>query len=209
MKTNDALTFYKVLPKVPHVANPYLARSLVEGVPRRASSTTDKNLIQECHQAVTKMQQAPYDVTFIPTVANSLATGNNIYLVNLTTPLSNDVKVYDLINVESKSGKNYVVQRNWFHDSVGSGGRIIGKAIDGVMVNNTMERFGGVHIYSEQQWLEGALGIRNVVLKNNTVVDARVGQPTHMDVMMGLKNVTCMENTFVVNGSVTERKKGC
>ena len=77
------------------------------------------------------------------------------------------------------------------------------------MVNNTMERFGGVHIYSEQQWLEGALGIRNVVLKNNTVVDARVGQPTHMDVMMGLKNVTCMGNTFVVNGSVTERKNGC
>ena len=37
--------------------------------------------------------------------------------------------------------------------------------------NNVAERFGGLHISTEQEWLEGDLGIRNVFLKNNTFVD--------------------------------------
>ena len=71
------------------------------------------------------------------------------------------------------------------------------------------ERFGGVHVYSEQIWLEGALGIRDVHLRNNTIVDARVAEPTHVDVLPGLVNVTCAGTTFVVNGVVTRRAQGC
>ena len=79
----------------------------------------------------------------------------------------------------------------------------------GVFDSNVAERFGGFHVYSEQQWLEGVLDIRDVVLMNNDVEDARVSAPTHVDVLKNLHNVTCRNNTFVVDGVKTMRLKGC
>ena len=83
------------------------------------------------------------------------------------------------------------------------------KALNLTYTDNIVERAGGLHIYSEQEWLEGALGIRNVLLTNNTVVDARVADPTHVDVLSGLVNITCRNTTFVVAGHTTARPSGC
>ena len=61
----------------------------------------------------------------------------------------------------------------------------------------------------DSHWLEDALGIRDVVLMNNYVEDARVSAPTHVDVLKNLHNITCRNNTFVVDGVKTMRLKGC
>ena len=45
------------------------------------------------------------------------------------------------------------------------------KALNLTYTDNIVERAGGLHIYSEQEWLEGDLGIANVVVRNTTVVD--------------------------------------
>lgn len=69
---------------------------------------------------------------------------------------------YNLANFDRRSGANSLLQRNHFHDSCGSGGRVILKALNASFIGNTVERSGGVHVYSEQEWLEGDLGIRNM-----------------------------------------------
>ena len=70
------------------------------------------------------------------------------------------------------------------------------------------ERFGGVFISTEQEWLEGDLGLGNVQLRNNTLVDPHVGG-THVNLMSGLPNVSCADTTFIVDGAVTTRATGC
>ena len=80
---------------------------------------------------------------------------------------------------------------------------------EGALDSNIAERFGGIHVYSEQEWLEGALGIRDVRITNTAVVDARAADPDHIDVLPGLENITCVNTTFVVDGRTTERAKGC
>ena len=79
--------------------------------------------------------------------------------------------------------------------------------MNATVVGNVAERFGGMHVYSEPEWLEGDLGIRNVRLDSNTIVD---GAPAdHIDVFAGLSNITCTNNTFVRQGNRTTRPSGC
>jgi hypothetical protein len=48
----------------------------------------------------------------------------------------------------------------------------------------------------------------NVEITNNTVEDAKVPNPNHVDVLKGLVNITCQNLTFNVDGVVSERKNG-
>ena len=203
LRPADELHFFQLLPHLPHKANPFLGSSVVRSV-----APADAALRKECHAAGEAMQQPPYSADLIGTVASSVARAR-VYVATFAGSLPAAVQRFSLVNFERRSGAHFAVRRNHFHDSCGSGGRIIGKSINGTLESNVAERFGGVHVYSEQVWLEGALGIRNVLLANNTIVDARVADPTHVDVLAGLVNVTCRNNTFVVAGHNTARASGC
>ena len=92
---------------------------------------------------------------------------------------------------------------NYFHDSCGSGGRILLKSRNATFERNVAES--GIHITTEQEWLEGDLGIGNIVLDSNFIED-QDGFLTHIDVMPGLVNVTSCGNTsFVEHGKATHR----
>ena len=89
---------------------------------------------------------------------------------------------------------------------------MIAKAMGGVYSDNVAERFGGYHVYSEQEWLEGPLGTRDVHLENNLIKDRYVtaGNRTHIDVMKGLFNITCQNTTFLRTGQPSvSRASGC
>jgi hypothetical protein len=216
LNDGDELRFFKALPHIPHVANPFLSSSIVSGSPRqlvKGKNSEDDALLKECHGAATAMASPPYNVTFIPSVAEQLSNVK-VYIIEFKRKAVDvDMTIlpgmYNLINFERRSGSNFIVRRNYFHDSVGTGGRIIAKAIGGLFNDNLVERFGGIHVFSEQVWLEGALDIRNVELTNNTVVDARVPNPNHVDVLKGLVNITCQNMTFIVDGVVLKRANGC
>ena len=62
--------------------------------------------------------------------------------------------------------------------------------------------------YEEPEWLEGELGLRDVLVAGNTIVDP-VSESTHVDVMRGLTNISCFNNTFIVHGAKTVRSSGC
>ena len=49
----------------------------------------------------------------------------------------------------------------------------------------------------------------NVEITNNTVEDAKVPNPNHVDVLKGLVNITCQNMTFIVDGVVLKRANGC
>ena len=207
MQRGDQLRFYQLLPGNPQRANPLLGAAEVAAV---EAVHADHELIQHCHTVGDAMQQQPYNVHLIGAVASSLHHAA-VYRVDFLSQLPDAVTAsgYNLVNYEGRSGAGFALRRNHFHDSCGSGGRIIAKGFNGTLVDNVIERFGGIHVYSEQIWLEGALGIRNVHLQNNTIVDARVAQPTSIDVMPGLRNITCVDSTFVVSGTTTKRTSGC
>jgi hypothetical protein len=203
LRTGDEITFFQLMPGHVTTANPLLGAGVVTG---SATRLTDPALVKECRAASTAMQQPPYNAFL---VVNTNAA--RIYKVDFpagSLAPAITASQYNLANFERRSGAGAVVERNFFHDACGSGGRIIAKALNGTYTDNTAERFGGFHVYSEPEWFEGDLGIKNVYLRNNTFVDQR-GEGTHIDVMKGLVNITCVGTTFVEEGETTHRASGC
>jgi hypothetical protein len=211
MRPGDTMGFYQLETGVPHTANPMLAR----GVVSRVELITEPTMRQACRGVAGAMQNPPYNATLIVSIDDTVP----LYRVEFTARLAPAVTKtrYNLANYEQRMGSHALVQRNHFHDSCGSGGRIIAKAMDGVYASNVAERFGGFHVYSEQEWLEGPLGTKNVHLANNTFVDdftqaARPGPhyEPHIDVMQDLANITCDDTSFVgAQGKRTFRAHGC
>ena len=56
--------------------------------------------------------------------------------------------------------------------------------------------------------LEGDLGVRNVRLASNVLVDG-VGEASSVDVAKAWGNVTCVNTTFVFGGTRTTVASGC
>ena len=201
----DTLSFYKLLSSMPgHPPgrlNPFLANAIVKDI-RKA---TDPSLIQDCQKASQLMGQPPYNAWLIVSTLNS-----PVYVVDFETPLSPSVVStrYNLVSLDSNLCANAKVRGNYFHDSCGSGGRILLKSRNATFEKNIAERFGGIHIITEQEWLEGDLGIGNIVLDSNYIED-QDGFLTHVDVMPGMVNVTCENTTFVEHGKTTHRSEGC
>ena len=201
----DTVSFYKLLSSIPgHPPgrlNPFLANAIVKDI-RKA---TDPSLIQDCQKASQLMGQPPYNAWLIVSTLNS-----PVYVVDFETPLSPSVTStrYNLVSLDSNLCANAKVRGNYFHDSCGSGGRILLKSRNATFEKNVAERFGGIHITTEQEWLEGDLGIGNIVLDSNFIED-QDGFLTHVDVMPGMVNVTCENTTFVEHGKTTHRSEGC
>lgn len=201
VQAGAAIRFFRLLPGKVTRSNPQIGVGTVAS----ATLSTDSALLQECRGATEAMQEPPYNARLVVNIASS-----PVFRVDFADPLPSGVTAtrYNLANLESRSGANAIVRRNLFHDASGSGGRIIAKAMNGTYVDNVALRFGGLHVYAEQEWLEGDLGIRNVYLANNTLID-QPGGFTHVDVMDGLVNITCVNNTFVSDGAETHRPTGC
>ena len=193
-------SFWGLLPGSPHRANPALGQATIVDV----SEEMDANIVRRCHNATEIMAAPPHNAHFVVSVASA-----PIYRVRFTAALPHAVTPFStLANLEAHSAYGAHVARNHFHDACGTGGRVSAKAPGGTYTDNIFERFGGMHVYSEQIWLEGALNIKNVQLRNNTLVDAN-GPPLHVDVFAGLPNISCHDTLFVVNGNKTFRPAQC
>ena len=205
MVPGDTLSFYKLLSSMPgHPPgrlNPFLAKAVVKDI-RKA---TDPSLVQDCQHASTFMGQPPYNAWLIVSTL-----GSPVYVVDVETPPGPSVTStrYSLVSLDSHLCANAKVRNNYFHDSCGSGGRILLKSRNATFEKNVAERFGGIHITTEQEWLEGDLGIGNIVLDSNFIED-QDGFLTHVDVMPGVANVTCENTSFVEHGKTTHRSEGC
>ena len=115
----------------------------------------------------------------------------------------------NLANFERRSSAGAVVRNNHFHDGFSRMGLL--KAIGLAYHGNLVERAHRLHVYNEQEWLEGDLGLRDVILTNNTIVyGSEPAQPMHVVVAPGLPNITCANTTFrLANGTTTSRAAGC
>lgn len=177
-------------------------------VVKSSTQVSDLTTLSECKQSYKNMMAPPYNASL---VLKSLS--HIVHRVTFTAPLPAAVTAtrYNLAQVESRSGAGAVVSRNHFHDGFSRMGLL--KALNMTYTDNIVERAGGVHIFSEQEWLEGDLGISNVLFNNNTIIDPTpcgmqkltaaecLQVPGHfVTVMRGLKNISCNRNTFIAKG---------
>jgi hypothetical protein len=121
-------------------------------------------------------------------------------------PLAYDL---NLANFERRSSAGAIVRNNHFHDGFSRMGLL--KAIGLTYEGNVVERAHGLHVYNEQVWLEGDLGLRDVALANNTIVyGSEPDQHMHVDVAPGLQNITCRDTHFRLgNGTAASLAHGC
>lgn len=202
LRGGDVLTFFKLLAgrNGGHThASPLLGEASVETV----SAVTDSELLSECRHLQTTMEAPPYNAQF---VSPGMFGGAAVFKVTFAHPLAPEITnlEYNLVSIPRMNSANAVVRRNHFHDSAGSGGRLLLQTPGLQLVDNKFERFNGIFIWAgEQIYMGGSLGLHNVSLRNTTVVDGGV------QVCAGLSNVTCQDTTFVSKGHATHQARGC
>jgi len=197
LAAGHSLAFYH-LNTLAHLATATVASS---------ARVTDAATLARCADAWSEMQAPPYSAKII--IRQWPKKG--VFAVRFTAALPAAVGSprYNLANFEQRSAAGAVVRNTHFHDGFSRMGLL--KAINLTYENNVVERAHGLHVYSEQEWMEGDLGIRHVTLRNNTIVyGSEPSQTAHVDVMAGLQDVRCFDTTFVLgNGSRVERAQGC
>ena len=149
------------------------------------------------------MEAAPFNAQF---VSPGLFAGAAVFRVTFAQPLSPAITAlgYNLVSFPRMNSANAIVRRNHFHDSAGSGGRLLLQTPGLQLADNVFERFGGLFIWAgEQIYMGGALGLQNVSLSNTTIADGAV------QICKGLRDVSCRDTTFVTNGHSTHQGEGC
>ena len=168
---------------------------------KQAEVVTDPELLGECRQLQKSMEAPPYNAQF---VNPGMFAGATVFRVTLTQPLSPAITAFNLVSFPRMNSANAVVRRNHFHDSAGSGGRLLLQTPGLHMADNVFERFGGLFIWAgEQIYMGGALGLHNVSLSNTTIADGAI------QICAGLRDVVCRDTTFVTEGHSTHQGKGC
>jgi len=215
--TGGEMSFYKLQPNCIGGCKEAAHRIWTSRVHQCDPVTKDEKLLSECSEVYNKMQAPPYNASL---VLKSLS--KVVYHVEFDAPIPHAVVStdYNLAQYDSRSSAHAVVNRNHFHDGYSRMGLL--KATRLTYTNNIVERAGGVHVYEEQEWLEGDLGINGIFVANNTIIDpttcgilrltpAECLQRTDafLSVMPGLRNITCVQNTFVSAGVTRPHSATC
>ena len=112
------------------------------------SAVTDSELLSECRHLQTKMEAPPYNAQF---VSPGIFGGAAVFKVTFAKPLAPEITTmeYNLVSIPRMNSANAVVRRDHFHDSAGSGGRLLLQTPGLQLVENRFERFA---------WGAGCLG---------------------------------------------------
>ena len=179
--------------RIAQVENPALGVGVVESRAR----ATDAPAAAACKAAAGAMLLPPYSAKLIVSLDKATA-----YRIRFEQPLPPAVAECQLATFPKRASSGAVIKNNRFHDSCGTGGRVLIKASHTTVEGNTMNDFGIFTVTSEQEWLEGSLGLRNISIESN-VLDG------HPHIMPGIVGVTCVNNTFIENGTARHVTGGC
>lgn len=83
---------------------------------------------------------------------------------------------FDLVQVKERSSAGATIKNSHFHDAYD--GVMQFRSSNAVIANNVFERAHGLSVATAKSWLEGAAGLRNVVVGNNTFVACCSGGDT-------------------------------
>ena len=110
------------------------------------SAVTDSELLSECRHLQTKMEAPPYNAQF---VSPGIFGGAAVFKVTFAKPLAPEITTmeYNLVSIPRMNSANAVVRRDHFHDSAGSGGRLLLQTPGLQLVENRFERFGGLFVW--------------------------------------------------------------
>lgn len=132
------------------------------------------------------MNGAPYNAKILRPF------GNGVYNVTFLTALPANATRFSLFNYDSIVGRGAVLRGNHFVSSYSRAGLL--KCVGMTVENNVFERAAGLHVVTEQPWLEGAAGLRDTVVVNNTFV--HLGDPP-LTIAPYATNITARDNKIV------------
>ena len=201
----DRFSFWKLQPNCKGGCKT-MNEKLGEATVMAAHRVHDPDLLAECAQTYDLMQAPPFNASL---VLHSLPKTVHRLTFSEPIPAAAVATRFNLAQWDSRSSSGAVVARNYFHDGFSRMGLL--KADNMTYINNTCARAGGLHIYAEQEWLEGDLGLSGITLVNNTVIDPTschtlnastcLSGPSHfIQVMTGLKGISCSGNWFQAQG---------
>ena len=208
LKAGETVSFWRLQPNCKGGC-PRMNARLGAGAVKSARAATDPELKAACAAAYAGMQAPPHNASLVIKRLPSAAT---LVTFEAAVPPAVTASGYNLAQRDGRSGAGARIFNNHFHDGFSRMGLL--KAMNISYTGNTVERAGGLHVYSEQEWLEGDLGIRNVLVTNNTIADptscgmqnlsaaACLNASGHfLQGQGGLLNVSCGDNTFVAGGA--------
>jgi hypothetical protein len=161
--------------------------------------TADPDALRVCAAAFVALQAQQHGRSIVEPFA-----AHTIYDVVFTSaPVAKGIQdaPCTLASVPRRSSVGAVVRGCHFHDGaqrmgiIGASGMVVDSNMFGPSLN------GGLHVESEVWALEGDMGVTSVSISNNLIVVDRPSSACGgIDVMTGLQNVSCRNNTFVVDG---------
>ena len=180
VKPNDYIYFY-------HLNSlQYLGYGIVDIL----NISRNQTLIQQARQSENVMNNPPYNAKFIPNYTETLV----VYYVRFKNKLNVNITAYwSLVQYDLNNGA--IIENNYFYN--GYSGICKLKSSNSIFRNNRAEyTHSGVMVAAEQSWMEGNLGLRNIIVENNVIIGCAVNKTKVIVVPSVDVNVTVINNTI-------------
>eukprot|EP01084_Bolivina_argentea_P290145 498330_1 len=177
VSANDSISFYKLN------TLQYISVETVANIKIMRNET----LQQEAKQSYYTMEQAPYNCKWATNWSNSVV----VYMITFEQKLNMNVTQYMLIEYDLNQGAK--ITNNHFYSGLVTFIKL--KSKNSIVENNIFEYAHGIHIAAEQSWLEGELGLDNIIIADNTFIGSG-SQSQAIVIQNTAHNVTLYNNTF-------------
>ena len=175
---DDQMSFYQLN------SMKYIQNSVITSIKKMDNST----LIQQAKDAYTDLTKPPYNA---PKWLTNWQNSVSVYMIGFKDKLDDNVSKYQLIEYDLNQGA--VIINNHFHSTFSTLMKM--KSKKSIVRNNVFEYGNGMHIVPEQQWLEGELGLDNIIIEDNIFVGC--GNETECITISDTShNITLSNNTF-------------
>ena len=181
VKPNEYIYFY-------HLNNlEYMGYGIVESL----EITRNQTVIQQAKQSESIMNNPPYNARFIPNYTGSVV----VYYVVFKNKLNINITAYwSLVQFDLNNAA--IIENNYFYN--GYAGVCKLKSKNSVFQNNQAQyTHSGIMIAAEQTWMEGNLGLRDILVANNVVIGCDVNETNAIVVPSVDQNVTVVNNTII------------
>ena len=161
----------------------FLQNAVITNIKKMDNDT----LTKEASDAYTEMQKPPYNAHWNINWADSVV----VYKIGFEEKLNANVSKYQLIEYDLNEGAKII--NNHFHSTFCTLMKM--KSKNAVISGNVFEYGSGVHIVPEQAWLEGELGLNDIIIENNVFVGCG-DQKECVTISDTSHNITLKNNTF-------------
>eukprot|EP01084_Bolivina_argentea_P098272 176623_1 len=181
LKANDYIYFYQL-----NSLN-YFGYGIVESF----YMVTNETIIQQARDSENVLESPPYNAHFIVNYTDLV----KVYYVKFKNKLEKNITGYWAL-VEIDLNNNALIENNICYNGYSSVVKI--KSNGAIVQNNyAYSTHGGMQLKASQNWLEGELGLKNIIVRNNIFYGCDINENNAIIVQKGSKNITLFNNTVL------------